>query len=229
MEKIKIADLFCGIGGFRLGCEQACEELSIDCEAVFKSEIDKFAIQTYKENFGGLDADFKDIEKVDYDKIPMHNILFAGFPCQPFSSAGLRRGLDDDRGNFFINIYKVVKAKQPDAFILENVKNLLGHDGGRTFKIIMEKLESLDYRVHYKVFCATEYNLPQRRKRIFIVGFKNRDLKFYWPTPLFNKVCVGDVLDKNVSDDYTLSDHAWDYYKNRKEKNQAGSVIVTCQ
>ena len=213
-----MAELFCGIGGFRLGFDQACKDQKIKSKVVFKSEIDTHCINNYIANFKEDSKDFFDIDKIDLADINDHDLLTAGFPCQPFSTAGLQKGFEDQRGNFYINIYKVLKYKRPKAFLLENVKGLLFHDKGKTFKTIIETLESLNYRVHYKVFCASDYKLQQRRKRIFIVGFKDRDIKFFWPTPLFNDKKVWDILEPKVSDDYTITNISWRYHQKRREQ-----------
>lgn len=175
-KKFDFIDLFAGIGGFHI----AMHENGGNC--VFASEIDRYARQTYENNFKSISPELfkngqfnKDITDVDYNTIPEFDVLCAGFPCQAFSIAGYRKGFDDDkgRGNLFFNIYEILKVKNPKAFILENVKNLVGHDEGRTFQTICSFLTELGYGIKYQVLNAKNYGLNQNRERIFIVGTKN--------------------------------------------------------
>ncbi len=189
---MKFIDLFAGIGGFHL----ALSELGGRC--VFASEIDLHARKTYEKNHYETSPhlflnDFfnSDIKTIPKNKIksylPDFDILCAGFPCQPFSQAGYKKGFDDDRGNLFFYIATIIEKKQPKAFILENVRHLLKHDSGKTFAIIKNILNELGYSFYYKVIKATDFGLPQHRPRIFIVGFKNDHLnnfEFPEPTPL---------------------------------------------
>ena len=148
-ERLKFIDLFCGIGGFRVAFEEACEESEIQAECVFSSDIDKYAQESYEANFGEKPAG--DITKIDEKDIPDHDILFAGFPCQPFSIIGQMKGLNDTRGTLFFDIARILKEKEPKAFILENVKQLVGHDKGKTLKVIVKSLQELGYHVQYSV------------------------------------------------------------------------------
>ncbi|HDR1525787.1 TPA: DNA cytosine methyltransferase, partial [Pasteurella multocida] len=153
---IKIIDLFAGIGGIRLGFEQAFGSL----ECVFTSEIDKYAIQTYQCNFPNETVS-GDITQINEKDIPEHDILLAGFPCQPFSQAGLKKGFTDTRGTLFFDIERILLEKKPKAFLLENVKQLKGHDKGQTLEIILEHLKLAGYKVYYDILKARDFGIPQ--------------------------------------------------------------------
>lgn len=176
METIKFIDLFAGLGGLRLGLEQAAKEIGLKSQCVFTSEIKKHAIEAYSVNFPG-DVIHGDITQVKETEIPDFDVLLAGFPCQPFSSAGKGRGFTDTRGTLFFDIERILKHKSPRAFILENVEGLVKHDRvdtskelGRTLEVILMHLVELGYKVTWKVFDASEFGLAQKRKRIYIVG-----------------------------------------------------------
>ena len=164
MDKFNFIDLFAGIGGMRI----PFEKLGGTC--VFSSEWDKHAQQTYARNFSEIPAG--DITEIKESDIPDHDILLAGFPCQPFSIIGDKQGFQDTRGTLFFDIARILKRKQPTAFLLENVKQLLTHDKGRTFAVIEEQLSQLGYTTYHKVLNALDFGLPQKRERIFIVGFR---------------------------------------------------------
>jgi hypothetical protein len=206
-------DLFAGIGGTRLGFQ-----LTGRTKSVFSSEIDKFAIKTYEANFA--DTPYGDITKIDAKDIPDHDILVGGFPCQAFSQAGKKLGFEDTRGTLFFDIARIIKEKRPKAFLLENVKNLKSHDKGRTFKVIEKTLKDLDYEVHNILFKAKDFGLPQNRERIYIVGFDKKQVKNYkhfkFPTPPMSETRLGDILQNNVSDKYTISDKLWTGHQRRK-------------
>lgn len=208
-----IIDLFAGIGGTRLGFYQTGRT-----RVVFSSEIDKFAIKTYRANFG--DEPKGDITRIKTTEIPNHDILVGGFPCQAFSQAGKRRGFEDTRGTIFFEIARILKGKQPKAFLLENVKNLILHDNGNTFAAIKKTLYELEYEIYPLIYKAKDFGLPQNRERIYIVGFNKNTVKNYSsfapPKPLFTKTSVGSILEKNVCDKYTISDTLWDGHKRRK-------------
>lgn len=199
---MKFIDLFAGIGGFHL----AFHELGGQC--VFASEIDKNARITYQTNLSKLSPSlFKsgmyndDILKITDAKsqIPHFDILCAGFPCQPFSQAGFKKGFDEekgDRGNMFFRICSIIEAKRPKAFFLENVRHLLKHDDGRTFRIIQERIEELGYTFDYKVVKASDHGLPQHRARVFMVGFQkgvDNMPKFEFPEPEPLNMTMSDV------------------------------------
>lgn len=219
-------DLFAGIGGMRI----AFERNGGDC--VYSNEWNKYSQQTYFANFG--EQPDGDITKVDARIIPNHDILVAGFPCQPFSIAGVSKkqslgratGFEDKtQGTLFFDVCRILKAKRPKAFLLENVKNLKSHDKGHTFQVITESLDELDYEVFYQILDGQNY-VPQHRERILIVGFdrkrygRNIDFSFNI-TPCDPKPCLRDILKENVDERYTLSDKLWEYLQEYAEKHKA--------
>lgn len=195
----KTIDLFAGIGGIRLAFD------TLGCENVFSSEWDKYAQMMYKANFG--EEPFGDINLITPEEIPSHDILLAGFPCQPFSIAGKGLGFADTRGTLFFNIESILKAKKPKAFLLENVKRLTTHDNGKTFAVILEKLKELGYTIYYKVLNSLHFGVPQKRERIYIVGFLN-PIVFKFPLPLGYYKPLNEILedDNEVADSYFLSE-----------------------
>ena len=211
-HKFTFIDLFAGIGGMRI----PLEELGGKC--VFSSEIDKYCIQSYKANFE--EEPHGDITQIDEKNIPKHNILVAGFPCQAFSHAGLKKGFQDTRGTLFFDIARILKHKKPEAFLLENVKGLRGHDKGRTLNTIIKTLNELGYQsINLEVLNSKNFGLPQNRERIFIVGFK-KYLNFNFPQPLNKKTRLGTILHKNPARKLTISDKLWDSHQKRKQKNK---------
>jgi DNA (cytosine-5)-methyltransferase 1 len=213
-------DLFAGIGGMRLGFEKhkgLC---------VFTSEWDKFAQETYKANYGKMPHG--DITKISMEEIPNHDILLAGFPCQPFSQAGLKKGFEDTRGTLFFYIQDIIKHKRPKAFLLENVKQLKGHNKGKTLNTILEILTMLNYHVEFKVLRAADFGVPQNRERIYIIGFDksqfplnfNFNDNFNFPEPCKTPTKVGNILEQNVDDKYTLSEKLWNGHQRRKESHK---------
>ena len=225
-ERFTFIDLFAGIGGMRIAYEQA------GGHCVYSNEWNKYSQQTYFANFG--DQPDGDITKVDASKIPDHDILVAGFPCQPFSIAGVSKkqsmgkatGFEDKtQGTLFFDVCRILKAKRPKAFMLENVKNLCSHDKGKTFKIITESLDELDYDIFYKVLDGQNF-VPQHRERIIIVGFDRKrygeDIDFEFNiSPKDPKPLIRDILDDKVDDKYTLSDKLWNYLQNYAAKHKA--------
>ena len=192
------------------------EELGGKC--VFSSEIDKYCIQTYKANFG--EEPHGDITQIEEKNIPKHNILVAGFPCQAFSHAGLKKGFQDTRGTLFFDIARILEHKKPEAFLLENVKGLRGHDKGRTLNTIIKTLNELGYQsLNIEVLNSKNFGLPQNRERIYIVGFKEY-LKFNFPQPLNKKTRLGEILHKKAARKLTISDRLWDSHQKRKQKNR---------
>lgn len=168
MSHLKYFSMFSGIGGFELGIEQAAADLSITTECVGYSEIDKPAIRTYEEHFNH--DNYGDATTIRADGLPGFDLLVGGFPCQAFSVAGRRRGFEDTRGTLFFDIARVLKANYPERFILENVKGLLSHDKGNTFRTILRTLDELGYNVQWKVLNSKDYGVPQHRERVYIVG-----------------------------------------------------------
>lgn len=189
-------DLFAGIGGFHI----ALKNNSVEC--VFACEIDKPARETYSVNHK-IDNDIfaEDITKIDSEEVPNHDILCAGFPCQPFSQAGFKKGFDDIRGTLFFDIVRIIDKKKPKAFFLENVQHLLKHDEGRTFKKIQEVItKQLGYSFYYKVVRASDFGVPQNRPRLFMVGFKDDKLKsFQFPNPIKLETTMSDIWDGDCS------------------------------
>ncbi|MFN3793027.1 MAG: DNA cytosine methyltransferase [Chitinophagaceae bacterium] len=210
METIKFIDLFCGIGGFRVAMDQACYENNIIPECVFSSDIDEYCQDSYENNFGH--RPYGDITQVDPTEIPDHDVLFAGFPCQPFSIIGQMKGFDDTRGTLFFHIANILKEKNPKAFVLENVKQLVGHNGGHTLKVILKTLKELGYHVQYAVLNALDYGLPQKRERVIIVGHKEPIL-FSFPSPIRPFKSLTEVLEKRVDKKF----YASDYIKNKRK------------
>ena len=216
-KEFRFIDLFAGIGGMRIAFEKA------GGKCVFSSEWNKFSQQTYEKNFGEIPDG--DITKIDAKDIPNHDILVGGFPCQPFSLAGVsskkalgrKHGFEDEtQGTQFFDIVRIIREKKPEAFLLENVKNLKSHDKGNTFRVIMKKLqEDLEYDVHYKIVDASDV-VPQHRERIFIVGFR-RPMNFEFPKLINKRPKLADVLEKKVDEKYTLKDGTWNALKRHKE------------
>lgn len=204
---LKVASLFAGIGGICYGFKQAGAQI------VWANEIDKDACKTYRHNFGDEYLVEGDIKEVDPHSIPDIDILNGGFPCQAFSVAGYRKGFDDERGNLFFEITRILEVKRPRAILLENVKNLESHDRGNTFRVIKEQLELLGYHVHHKVLNTMEYgNVPQNRERIYIVGFLSKEAydKFTYPEPIPLTKNIHDII--NIKEKKPLGL----YYENSK-------------
>ena len=193
-------DLFAGIGGIRLGFEY------VGGQCVFSSEFDEDACKTYEANFGEHPSG--DITKINAEDIPNFDILLGGFPCQAFSIIGKKEGFANETcGTLFFDIERILKEKKPLAFMLENVRNLTAHDGGNTFRIIKNHLEDLGYHVHTKVLNALDFGVPQRRERIFIVGFlEDVDFSFPNPIPESKRKTLVDVLEKDVDKKYYVRD-----------------------
>jgi len=223
--KFKFIDLFAGIGGIRMAYQNN------GGKCVFSSEWDSFAKKTYEANYG--EVPFGDITKISEKEIPDHDLLLGGFPCQPFSIAGVSKKnslgrkhgfLDKTQGTLFFDIARIIKHKRPKAFMLENVKNLVSHDKKKTFKVITEALTELGYSIHYKVLDAKFY-VPQHRERIIIVGFDKsvflEEEKFKFPKPPEVELAIKDILESDVEDKYTLSDKLWNYLQEHKRKHQA--------
>lgn len=207
---MRFIDLFAGIGGFRLAFE------SVGARCVFTSEWDKFAQQTYKKNFTG--KIHGDITKIPVTQIPSFDILCGGFPCQPFSQAGLQLGFQDARGTLFFNILEIARYHRPKIVFLENVKRLKTHNGGRTFKVIQHSLETLGYTVYSTILNAKDFALPQNRERLFIVA-SLMDKKFSFPTPQNIPTRLGDILEQFVDEKYTISEKLWYGHQRRKREH----------
>lgn len=223
-SKFKFIDLFAGIGGFRL----AFQNLGGKC--VFTSEWNYFAQKTYEANFG--EVPFGDITKINEADIPDHDLLIAGFPCQPFSIAGVSKKnalgkqhgfKDETQGTLFFDIVRILEKKKPKAFLLENVKNLKSHDKGKTFNVISESLKELGYNIHHKV-ADGKYFVPQHRERVVIVGFRNdvfkKQEKFRFPAFEDVPFSIKDILEENPNPKYTLSNKLWQYLQDYAVKHK---------
>ncbi|HUW44126.1 MAG TPA: DNA cytosine methyltransferase [Bacillota bacterium] len=220
-KEFRTLDLFAGVGGIRLGFERA------GFKTVFANDFDKFCKDTYDLNFSEPKLVVEDINKLDIKQLPKFDILLGGFPCQAFSIAGYRKGFQDkEKGNLFFRIADILEERKPEAFLLENVKNLKGHDKGKTFKVIKETLEKLGYHIKYKVLNSMEYgNIPQNRERIFIVGFldKNKAEAFNFPEPIkltksFKEFTADEAEDKYYYNDKPL------YEKIKNDINSENTV-----
>lgn len=223
--KFKFIDLFAGIGGIRL----AYQNLGGKC--VFTSEWDMYSKKTYEANFG--EVPFGDITQISEKDIPDHDILLGGFPCQPFSIAGVSKKnalgrkhgfLDETQGTLFFDIARILKHKRPKTFMLENVKNLISHDKGNTFKVIQNTLRELNYTIYFKVLDGKHF-VPQHRERIIIVGFDNEYFKntetFQFPEMSNTKYAIKDILLSKIDNKYTLSDKLWQYLQEYAKKHKA--------
>lgn len=224
--RFKFIDLFAGIGGMRLAFQAQ------GGKCVFSSEWDKYCQKTYCANFDEMPVG--DIRTVDEKTIPYHDILVAGFPCQPFSIAGVSKKnsmgrvtgfLDKTQGTLFFDVVRILNEKRPKAFLLENVKNLKSHDKGNTWKVIENTLKELEYEIFPAIIDGQDF-VPQHRERIFIVGFNKRrygdniNFEFDLKKPA-KKPVLKDILDKKVDDKYTLSDGLWQYLQDYSEKHKA--------
>ena len=194
MKKLRCASFFAGVGGIDMGFSKAG-----NFKTVYANEFDPYPVKTFELNFP-IKADCRDIHSVQASEIPDFDIMLAGFPCQAFSVAGLRKGFDDEkgRGTLFFELIRIIKEKKPEIVFLENVKNLVGHDNGNTFSVILEQLKKEGYHVKFAVLNAMEYgNIPQNRERIYIVGFKDeekyRNFDFPMPVKLTSK--LEDIID----------------------------------
>ena len=203
----KFIDLFSGVGGIRIPFEE------IGGECVFSSEIDKFARQAYEANYGEVPNG--DITKIEPTDIPDFDLLLAGFPCQPFSQAGLQEGFNDTRGTMFFYITKIIKQKKPNVVLLENVKRLKTHDKGNTFRIMRGTLEALGYSVSSQVLAAKDFGVPQNRERIYIVALRDKT-NFEFPVPTYEPTKVGNIFESSVLEKYTISDRLWQGHQRRK-------------
>ncbi|MFU0833944.1 MAG: Cytosine-specific methyltransferase [Oscillospiraceae bacterium] len=225
-EKLKSIDLFAGIGGIRLGFEKAFKD---DIETVFVSEWDEYAQKTYRANFKDDFEIAGDITRIDAKDIPDFDICLAGFPCQAFSMAGARKGFDDDykglcRGTLFLDVARICEAHKPKVIFAENVKGLVIHDKGRTFKIITKTFRDLGYTVFSKVLNSKDFGVPQNRERIYIVAFRN-DLnvsEFSFPEPTDRTKTIADIIEKEpVSVKYYLSTKYLDTLRKHKARHKA--------
>lgn len=216
MKKLKCASFFAGVGGIDIGFETTKA-----FEVVYANEIDTYPVETYELN-SKIKVDCRDINDVKSDEIPDFDVMLAGFPCQAFSVAGYRKGFDDEKGRgvLFFQLARIIEDKQPSIVFLENVKNLVGHDNGHTFEVILNTLKELGYHPKFKVLNAMEYgNTPQNRERIYIVAFKDREQykEFEFPDPIPLKKKLTDIIDFETKMDekyyYTKGKYKGDIYE----------------
>lgn len=229
-QETKYIDLFCGIGGFHLAARQVGLERGVEMRCVLASDIDEPCRLAYEANFGIRPVG--DITKVRSEDIPAHDVLLAGFPCQPFSIIGGMGGFEDTRGTLFFEIARILEAKRPKAFVLENVRMLVGHRKGRTLGRILETLHDLGYHASFKVLNALDFGLPQKRERVFIVGF-HEPCTFLWPEGGIPMKPLRDLLDARVPRKYYASEyirslrsewHRPDKHPTIWHENKAGNV-----
>ncbi len=195
-NRYRFIDLFAGIGGFHIAFS------NVGAKCVFASEWDKNARKTYEHNFYRSDPELfehgmfaGDITKVLPNDMPDFDILTGGFPCQPFSQAGFKKGFEDSRGTLFFNVANIIRVKQPEAFFIENVRHLLNHDNGRTFRTIKKIIEDdLGYSFYHKIVKASDFGLPQHRPRLFMVGFRDNKIPFEFPKPIELRMTMSDVF-----------------------------------
>lgn len=210
LNNYRFIDLFAGIGGIRLPFDR------LGAQCVFSSEWDKYSQITYEKNFG--EKPHGDITKINTSDIPNFDILLAGFPCQPFSNAGHKKGFEDARGTLFFDICRIIEHHQPQIVFLENVKAFKNHDKGRTFSVVKSSLEKLGYHVNAQVLNARDFGVPQNRERIYIIAFK-RKVYFEFPAPQKITTKLGDILEESVEDKYTISNKLWHGHQRRKREH----------
>lgn len=210
MKKLKFIDLFAGIGGIRLGFQDA------NTECVFSSEWDKFSQKTYEANFG--EVPHGDITQIEAADIPKHDILLAGFPCQPFSKIGKREGFKNaTQGTLFFDVVRILEHHKPAAFLLENVTGILSDDGGKTIQVIMGALDELGYDASYEILNSADFGLPQNRRRVIFVGFlKELNVDFQYPVGNAEKVPISAILEFGV-EGYGISEHLQQAYLFKKD------------
>lgn len=221
MSSFRFIDLFAGIGGMRIPFD------SLGGECVLTSELDKYAREVYAANFPTnhlINTDITDFD-TSAEQVPEHDLVLAGFPCQPFSNAGKKLGFDDTRGTLFYSIANIARAKNPKVMLLENVRGLKSHDGGNTFAVIQATLFQIGYQVHFKILNARDFGLPQNRNRLFIVAIRSdipgaSEYQFPSPTADASALRVGSILESTANvDDLTISNKLWQGHQARKARN----------
>ena len=219
LQNYTFIDLFAGIGGFHLALN------SMGAECVFASEWDRFAAETYEQNFHL--KPFGDITKINEKDIPNHDILCGGFPCQSFSISGKQKGFEDTRGTLFFDIARIVKYHKPKVLFLENVKNLANHDDGKTLKTIIKSLEDFGYSLNIKVLNSSHFGLPQNRERIYIVAFHNslNSESFKFPSPINKPICLEQILENEPVNAKIIERNDIEIYKNYSVSNSLFSDI----
>lgn len=232
---VKFIDLFSGLGGIRIGFEEALKDNGLEGKCVFTSEIKKSAIEAYNKNFNDERPINGDITKIPASEIPDFDYLLGGFPCQSFSSAGKRLGFKDTRGTLFFDIARILKEKKPKGFLLENVENLVNHDKGKTFVVIRNTLKDLGYSIGYKVLSGVDFGLAQDRKRIYIIGTRNKQVNSLFDDEIDmenlktnNQVTLRDVVDSDVPplmDEFAcklLEHYSFEYIQGKSIKDKRG-------
>ena len=211
---ITIGTDFSGIGA----PEQALIGLGIKHKSVFACDVDKYAKRSFLANHK-TETWYDDITQRDHKKTPYCDLYVAGFPCQAFSVAGRRKGFDDTRGTLFFDLFQYIDLKRPKYFVLENVKGLVRHDKGNTFKVIMDSLKRLNYTIYYKVLNTKHYGIPQNRERLFIIGFRESH-KFEWPEPVELNLKIEDLLQDNVNSKYNVKKASYDFLQRHQRFNK---------
>ncbi len=231
--ELKFIDLFCGIGGFRLAFEAAAKDCEVKSKCVFSCDIDEACAKAYEANFG--EVPMGDITQIASSDIPDHDVLLAGFPCQPFSIIGGLQGfLDSTRGTLFFEIARILRDKRPRAFVLENVKQLVRHDRGKTMSIIMSTLREIGYACDYRILNALDFGLPQKRERVFIVGMLG-PTDFEWPSETIPMKPLTEILenDEDVPQKFWASEyirqkrhaaHQSKFYPSIWHENKSGHI-----
>lgn len=216
MKKFKAIDLFSGIGGIKLGLLRA------GFDVIYSNDIDRYCKLTFETYFKDSILDDRDISDVPIDEIPDHDLLAAGFPCQPFSMAGYKKGFDDPRGNLFFKVAEIIRVKQPKAFLLENVKNLQNHNNGKTLEKILDVLRNdLGYYVPNPVVLnSKDFGLAQNRERIYIIGFE-QEINFEFPIGIEKEARIKDILEEDVDESHFLSQQYYEGLINHKNRHKA--------
>ena len=225
VKKYKAIDLFAGIGGMRLAFEKAGFEI------VYSNDVNKHACVTYRANFGDIDE--RDVRQVDLNNVPEFDVLFGGFPCQPFSQIGKRDGLNDPRGQLFNEIIRFLDLRKPSAFVLENVKNLPKHNGGKTYEFIKKSLTDAGggYTVYEKILDSKNFGIPQHRERIYIVGIRNPHRDFVIPerSRAQGKKSLGEILERKTDEKYYLSQKYYEGLLRHKNRHAAKGSGFGCE
>ena len=228
--KLSYIDLFCGIGAFRMAMQNISNKFQLNSTCVFSCDIDPHVQKIYQNNFG--EKPFGDITKINETLIPDHDVLFAGFPCQPFSIIGRGNGFNDTRGTLFFDIARIIKAKNPECVILENVKRLVGHDHGKTFSRIIGVLMNLGYSISFRILNALDFGLPQKRERVFLVGSK-RPFVFHWNLDKKPMRPLRSILENTIANKYFASadiqtkrklSHKSKYHPSIWHENKSGNI-----
>lgn len=218
---IRFIDLFCGIGGFRVALQNVAQKRRISANCVFSSDINEQCRKAYQANFGEIPVG--NITEIHEKDVPDHDILLAGFPCQPFSIIGQMKGFEDTRGTLFFDIARILNEKRPSAFVLENVKTLVGHNRGETLQRILQTLAQIGYTTDYRVLNALDFGLPQKRERIWIVGFLGQK-SICWPAGNISMKPLEAILEDMVDDKHTASSYIQKRRKSVSKRQEAATI-----